>query len=83
MCSSSTMNTDSNDNNDIAPGAARWVLMDENPDNEPQHATEHEHVVGAHMCDGVICQAAQGPSKNNFTEHKGASLASMLQKFDE
>ena len=81
MCSSLTMNTDCNDNNDIAPGATRRVLMDEN--NEPQLATGHEHVFVGHMCDCVICQAAQGPDEKNFTEHTGASLASKLQKFDK
>ena len=62
MCSSLTMNTDGNDNNDIAPDAARRVLMDENPDNEPQLSNEHEHpLVGHnHVC---LCyvSACSGP----------------------
>ena len=64
------MNTDRIDNNDITHGAARRVLMDGNPDNEPQLANEHEHVPAGHMCECVrsICQAAQNPGKKNVTK---------------
>ena len=84
MCSSLTMNTDIVMLMMTLPLERPWrVLMDGNPDNEPQLANVHEHLFVGNMCDCVISQAVQGPGEKNFTDHTGASLASKLHKFDE
>ena len=41
------------------------VLMDGNPDIEPQLANVHEHSFVGNMCDCVISQAVQGPGEKN------------------